>query len=158
MTLPMVPPPSGVTTTDPAGNPDSSLRRRRRRNHVPNVLTGATLGGRSARSHPPHSRKRRFSGKILAVDDITLSVPPYDPAIGVVSPTEGGCVTVEIVNGSVEIFGDPAGLRDLARLCMALSDPRTPRGAHIHLDPGINPLDLGSVSLMLARDPRSSDT
>lgn len=83
--------------------------------------------------------------------EISLSVPAYDPAIGVVAPAEGGTVTVEIVNGSVEIFGDPAGLRDPARMCLALADPRAPAGAHIHLDPGINPLDLGSASLMLAR-------
>jgi hypothetical protein len=88
--------------------------------------------------------------------EISLSVPTYDPTIGVVAPAEGRAVTVEIVNGSVEIIGDPAGLRDLARMCLALSDPRAPQGAHIHLDAGINPLDLGSASLMLARDPRAS--
>jgi hypothetical protein len=91
-----------------------------------------------------------------AMAEISLSVPTYDPTIGVVAPAEGGAVTVEIVNGSVEIIGDPAGLRDLARMCLALSDPRAPQGAHIHLDAGINPLDLGSASLMLARDPRAS--
>jgi hypothetical protein len=46
-------------------------------------------------------------------DAISLSVPTYDPAKGVVAPVEGGTATVEVVNGSVEIFGDPAGLRDL---------------------------------------------
>ncbi|GAA0918723.1 hypothetical protein GCM10009558_029630 [Virgisporangium aurantiacum] len=81
----------------------------------------------------------------------SLTVPAYNPAIGVVAPAEGGTVTVEIVDGSVEIFGDSAGLRDLARMCLALADPRAPDGAHIHLDAGINPLDHGSASLMLAR-------
>jgi len=90
--------------------------------------------------------------------EISVSVPAYDPRVGVVAPAEGGTVTVEIVDGSVEIFGDPAGLRDLARMCLALSDPQVPRGAHIHLDAGISPLDLGSASLMLARDPRTSAT
>jgi hypothetical protein len=85
--------------------------------------------------------------------EISLSVPAYDSTSGVVAPAEGGSVVVEIVNESVEIFGDPAGLRDLARLCLALSDPRAPRGAHIHLDPGVNSLELGSASLMLARHP-----
>jgi hypothetical protein len=84
-------------------------------------------------------------------DAVSLSVPAYDPAMGVVAPTEGGTATVEIVDGSVEILGDPAALRDLARMCLALSHPRAPDGAHIHLDAGINPLDLGSASLMLAR-------
>jgi hypothetical protein len=83
-----------------------------------------------------------------------VSVPPYDAAVGVVAPAEGGTVTVEIVNGAVEIFGDPAGLRDLARLCLALSDAAAPSGAHVHLDAGTGPLDLGSASLMIARDPR----
>jgi hypothetical protein len=49
--------------------------------------------------------------------EISLSVPEYDPAIGVT-------VTVEIANESVEIFGDPAGLRDLARMCLALETRR----------------------------------
>jgi len=90
-----------------------------------------------------------------AMNEVSLSVPPYDPAVGVVAPAEGGSVAVEIVDGSVEIFGDPAGLRDLARMLLALSDSRAPKDAHIHLDAGINPLDLGSASLMLARDPRA---
>ncbi|WP_344505823.1 Imm32 family immunity protein [Dactylosporangium maewongense] len=86
----------------------------------------------------------------------SLSVPAYDPAIGVVAPTEDGTVVVEIVGGSVEIFGDPGGLRDLARMCLALADPRPPDGAHIHLDAGIDPLDRGSASLMLARHNSTS--
>jgi len=98
------------------------------------------------------------SGKMPTMTEISLSIPAYDPTVGVVAPAEGGTVTVEIVDGSVEIFGDPAGLRDLARMCLALSDPRVPHGAHIHLDAGINSLDLGSASLMLARDPRTSAT
>ncbi|WBB69307.1 hypothetical protein [Micromonospora sp. WMMD812] len=85
--------------------------------------------------------------------ETSLSVPAYDPAIGVVAPAEGGTITVNIVDGTVEIFGDPAGLRDLARMCLALSDARVPSGAHIHLDASIKPLDLESASLMLARDP-----
>jgi hypothetical protein len=84
-------------------------------------------------------------------DAVSLSVPAYDPALGVVAPAEGGTATVEIVDGSVEILGDPAALRDLARMCLALSHSRAPDGAHIHVDAGINPLDLGSASLMLAR-------
>jgi hypothetical protein len=60
-------------------------------------------------------------------------------------------VTIEIRDGSVEIFGDPAGLRDLARWCLALSDTAAPSGAHIHLDPGTIPLAVESAPLMLAR-------
>ncbi|MET7881181.1 Imm32 family immunity protein [Micromonospora profundi] len=89
------------------------------------------------------------------MDELVLSVPGYDSEHGVVVPVEGGTVSVEIVNGSVEIFGDRAGLRDLARWCLALSDESAPSGAHIHLDPGTMPLSLDSTPLMLARDPRA---
>ena len=82
-----------------------------------------------------------------------VSVPAYDPRTGVVAPVEGGTVIVEIHHGTVEIFGDPAGLRDLARWCLALSDEKAPTGAHVHLDPGTVPLAVESMPLMLARHP-----
>jgi hypothetical protein len=81
----------------------------------------------------------------------SLSVPAYDAQRGVVAPAEGGTVTVEVREGAVEIFGDPAGLRDLARWCLALADPAVPDGAHIHLDPGIIPLAPDSMHLSLSR-------
>ena len=83
-----------------------------------------------------------------------LSVPAYSSETGVIAPVEGGTVTIEIRDGSVEIFGDPAGLRDLARWCLALSDTQAPSGAHVHLDPGTIPLAVESVPLMLARHSR----
>jgi len=88
--------------------------------------------------------------------EISASVPAYDPGVGVVAPVEGGTITVSIVGNSVEIFGDPAGLRDLARWCLALSDEAAPSGAHIHLDPGVIPLDFGSTPLLLARQQPAS--
>jgi hypothetical protein len=81
----------------------------------------------------------------------TVSAPAYDCRTGVVAPVEGGTVTVEIRDGTVEIFGDPAGLRDLARWCLALSDEQAPTGAHVHLEPGTIPLTVESMPLMLAR-------
>jgi hypothetical protein len=39
----------------------------------------------------------------------------------------------------VEILADPAGLRDLARLCLALTDEQEPDGSHVHLDRGTIP-------------------
>ena len=84
----------------------------------------------------------------------SLSVPAYDSRTGVVAPAEGGTVIVEVRAGTVEIFGDPAGLRDLARWCLALSDEQAPSGAHIHLDPGTVPLAAESMPLMLSRNPR----
>jgi hypothetical protein len=83
----------------------------------------------------------------------TVSVSAYDPRTGVVAAVEGGSVIVEIRDGTVEIFGDPAGLRDLARWCLALSDDTAPTGAHVHLDPGTVPLAVESMPLMLARQP-----
>jgi hypothetical protein len=90
--------------------------------------------------------------------DNTLSVPDYDPFRGVVAPVEGGNVTIEIRNGTVEIAGDSAGLRDLARWCLALSDDNVPTGAHVHLNPGTVPLTLGSTPLMLACELRPETT
>jgi hypothetical protein len=87
-----------------------------------------------------------------AVDEISLSVPRYRRDTGVVAPVEGGTVRVRLVDGVVQIAGDPAGLRDLARWCLALSDASAPDGSHIHLDPGHSPLDLESVSLLIERD------
>ena len=83
--------------------------------------------------------------------DHVLPVPAYSSRKGVVAPAEGGAVTVEIRRGAVEIFGDPAGLRDLARWLLALSDAAAPSGAHVHLDPGTIPLTLDSAPLTLAR-------
>lgn len=85
--------------------------------------------------------------------DKVISVPPYDASTGVVAPAEGGDITVEVRSGTVEIFGDPAGLRDLARWCLALSDETARPGVHVHLDPGTILLTPGSMPLMLARNP-----
>lgn len=88
-----------------------------------------------------------------SVAENMISVLAYDSRTGVIAPVEGGSIAVEIRDGSVEIFGDPAGLRDLARWCLALSDAQAPTGAHIHLDPGTIPLAVESVPLILARHP-----
>jgi hypothetical protein len=85
------------------------------------------------------------------MNEIGLSVPRYDAKIGVIAPVEGGFLIVDVRDGVVEIFGDPAGLRDLGRWCLTLSDETAPPGAHIHLDPGTIPLELESIPLMLAR-------
>jgi hypothetical protein len=86
------------------------------------------------------------------VDEISLSVPRYRREAGVVAPVEGGTIHVEIVDGTVQLSGDPAGLRDLARWCLSLSDPSAPNGSHIHLDPGYIPLSPDSDPLLITRD------
>ncbi|MGW6197602.1 Imm32 family immunity protein [Kribbella sp. NPDC055110] len=86
------------------------------------------------------------------MDEISLSVPRYRGDVGVIAPVEGGTVRVELVDGAVQLIGDPAGLRDLARWCLSLSDPLVADGRHIHLDPGYVPLSSESVPLVIARD------
>jgi hypothetical protein len=90
-------------------------------------------------------------GDTAPVNELSLSVPAYRREIGVIAPAEGGTVLVEVVDGAVELSGDPAGLHDLARWCLSLSDSSAPDGSHIHLDPGTSPLSLRSTPLMIAR-------
>jgi hypothetical protein len=85
------------------------------------------------------------------VDEISLSVPRYRREVGVVAPVEGGMLRVELVDGIVQLFGDPAGLRDLARWCLSLSDPSVPDAGHIHLEPGYDPLSSDSAPVLFAR-------
>ncbi|WP_433393015.1 Imm32 family immunity protein [Micromonospora sp. KLBMP9576] len=85
-------------------------------------------------------------------NEVTLPVPGYDSQRGVIAPAEGGFIIVQVRDGTVEIYGDSAGLRDLARRCLALSDSTAQPEAHVHLDPGVMPLSLESSPLMLARE------
>lgn len=77
---------------------------------------------------------------------MSLSVPAYDSAVGVVARSDGVTVVVEVRDGVVEIFGNRAGLRDLARWLLVLSDLCVPDGAHSHLQPGVGLLDLCSAA------------
>jgi hypothetical protein len=71
---------------------------------------------------------------------------------GVVIQPEGGDVLVRHGKSGIEILATAAGLRDLARWCLALADEQVPDGAHVHLDPGIVPLTTAAVPLLIARD------
>ena len=82
---------------------------------------------------------------------VSISVQGYDPLRGAVADCEGGRVSVEIGSGDVLIAGDPAGLRDLARWCLAIADEAAPGGTHVHLDPRATPLTAESVPLTIAR-------
>ena len=84
--------------------------------------------------------------------EVMLTVPDYDPAHGVVILPEGGDVLVRHGEFGVEILADPAGLRDLARWCLALADEQAPDGAHVHLDPGTVPLTTSAAPLMIGRE------
>jgi hypothetical protein len=87
-----------------------------------------------------------------------IELPDYDVSRGVVVLVEeGGSVSVSVGPDGVEILGDRAGLRDLARWCLALADDHAPSGAHVHLDPGTIPLITSSGPLMLARDDEVVD-
>jgi hypothetical protein len=82
----------------------------------------------------------------------SIEVADYDPSRGVVVLTEeGGDIVVRLGSDGVEIEANPAGLRDLARWCLALADPDAPTGAHIHMDPGVYLLTQDSEALMLGR-------
>jgi hypothetical protein len=80
----------------------------------------------------------------------TISVQAYDPDRGAVADVEGGRVRVSVDSDGVLIAGDRAGLRDLARWCLAIADEAAPPGTHVHLDPNITPLDGASVSLTIS--------
>ena len=84
--------------------------------------------------------------------EVTLAVPGYDPARGVVIQPEDGDVLVRHGESGVEILATPAGLRDLARWCLALADEQVPNGAHVHLDPGIVPLTTAATPLLIGRE------
>ncbi len=83
--------------------------------------------------------------------DNVLAIPRYDPSRGAAAPVEGGSVSVELSNDGVVLAGDAAGLRDLARWCMALADPAAPDGVHVHLDPSTVPLTGQSLPLLITR-------
>lgn len=82
---------------------------------------------------------------------VTLSVAAYNPRVGVAPDMEGGVVRVTLEADGVRISGDPAGLRDLARLFLALSDERAFDGVHAHMDEGVMPLTDESLPLLLER-------
>jgi hypothetical protein len=86
--------------------------------------------------------------------EVTLTVPGYDPARGAVIQPEGGDVLVRHCESGIEILGDPAGLRDLARWCLVLADEQAPDGTHVHLDPGTEPLATASMPVVISREDR----
>jgi hypothetical protein len=86
---------------------------------------------------------------------VRLSVQPYDPRRGVVADVEGGSIRVNVDDDEVSIVGDAAGLRDLARWCMALADDAAPDGCHVHLDPDVIPLSGDSWPLRIERNDAS---
>ena len=81
----------------------------------------------------------------------TITVRPYDRSRGAVADVEGGDVTVSFGDDEIVISGNSAGLRDLARWCLVISDEDAPLGAHIHLDPNVGPLTAGSLPIVIAR-------
>jgi hypothetical protein len=80
------------------------------------------------------------SGQYAGMPTVAITVPDYHPQTGVIAGGSTGTIHVEVADGNVEITGDPAGLLDLARWCVALAATGVPAGAHVHLDPGIEML------------------
>lgn len=82
----------------------------------------------------------------------SIQVAQYDSSRGVVVLTEeNGDIEVSLGPDGVEIRANTAGLRDLARWCLALADEDAPDGSHIHMDPGLYLLTPESEALMLGR-------
>ncbi|WP_116997466.1 Imm32 family immunity protein [Desertimonas flava] len=81
----------------------------------------------------------------------TITVRSYDPSRGAVADLEGGDVTVTFGSNEIVITGTAAGLRDLARWCLVISDEDAPAGAHVHLDPNVTPLTAGSLPIIITR-------
>ncbi len=75
---------------------------------------------------------------------------------GVRTEVEGGHLDARLSGDHMALTGDPAGLRDLARGCLALSDPDVPDYSKIQLNPGAVPISDGSTSMLLVRS-KSSD-
>jgi hypothetical protein len=88
---------------------------------------------------------------------VSVSVPRYDASSGVsVDELEGGTLTVELAGDGVVVSGDAAGLRNLARWCLALSDAQS--GSHVHLDPGQWLLDDSEALVVVRADALASET
>lgn len=87
----------------------------------------------------------------MAESPVTLTVRAYDPRRGAVADVEGGDVTFTIGDEGVVIAGDSAGLRDLARWCLAIADENAPAGVHIHLEPSVTPLTAASTPILILR-------
>ncbi len=99
-------------------------------------------------------RERFILPQNACMPEVVLTVPGYDPDRGAVIQPEGGDVLVRQGQAGVEILADPAGLRDLARWCLALADEHAPDGTHVHLDPGTEPLAATSMPLLISREGR----
>lgn len=80
-----------------------------------------------------------------------VAVPRYEAAHGVRVDVEGGHLDARLSGDHVALTGNPAGLRDLARWCLALSDPDVPDHSKVRLDPGEVPISDGSTPMLLAR-------
>jgi hypothetical protein len=81
-----------------------------------------------------------------------VEVADYDPARGVAVLTEeGGDIEVTLGSDGIEIRANQAGLRDLARWCLALADDQVPSGSHIHMDAGYYLVTQDSENLLLGR-------
>jgi len=80
-----------------------------------------------------------------------IDVPDYDPEQGVSTKwEEGSNVSVTVSDGETVIRANVAGLRSLARHCLALAQDGVPEGRHLHLDEWSG-LAAGSAQVTLER-------
>jgi hypothetical protein len=109
-------------------------------------------------ARPPDFAARQGPvGQHVEKSTVAITVPGYDPQVGVGTGGSVGTFRVWIAASGVEITGDSDGLLDLARWCVALAAPGVPAGAHVHLDPGIEMLSVASAPDMIAiESPRAN--
>jgi hypothetical protein len=105
-------------------------------------------------SAPGHTVERMVDGDIVDGGESrprVIAIPVYEPARGYDAPVEGGHIDVQTTGAEIAISGDRAGWRDLARWCLALSDPAAPAHSLVRLTPGIVPLTGRSAPVVFAR-------
>lgn len=117
----------------------------------------AAIGGIFSWTGGPESGRGSGPVAVVVNEDVTeqgptITVRSYDPSRGAVADIEGGDVTVSFGDDEIVITGNPAGLRDLARWCLVISDEDAPPGAHVHLDPNVSPLTAGSLPILITRE------
>ena len=83
-----------------------------------------------------------------------VPVPHRTPGWAASPPLKAATSRWGVSGDDIAIMGAPAGLRDLARWYLVLSDLAAPSFAHVHLDPSVIPLTERSKRPTLARaDP-----
>lgn len=83
--------------------------------------------------------------------EIKLNIPEYSKSSGFKYSWEDGFVIkADVIDDSVTISANRAGLISLAKQLLTLAQETTPVGCHLHLDE-YNSLEEGSLELMIEK-------